>query len=347
VAGHVWLDGLKQEETGVPTLAVRTYENVQSLEELLDVEPDIDPPNSAELFDVRDGLERALNEIVDGWEDRPHGALRINKARLQSTGICHAQVLAETQPFELGSDVALGAICDIAAGIVALHPSFEPADGWYRALEPALIQERADVVSFVSGFIGDQAELFGEMVDKRCRLLPSLVGDIRHAQTTIRERARVLFAEARVLLTAETDLAASVNRSVLAEVKSGSFGPWILDELHHYALVRSLRDLVAPRSPARSVSAESLVSFTHRPDCSATTEPAWATDAPAWETVPSRERTISVDGSFSAARNRSTADGLPITASPWPSLTNSISSLTASAPSVDLATVLPLRRRAQ
>ena len=227
-------------------MPIKTYEKVQSLAELLEVERDQEPPTESDLQDLRADLDRDLTDLASGWGDRPHGPLRITKARLQSTGVCHAQVLAEAQPFVLDSDVAMGAICDIAAGIVALHPTYRPESGWFHALEPALAPERPDVVSLIADFPHDQAELFFETLDQRCNSLPTLIGDVRQRQHTVRERARMLFGEAQVLLSIETDLVTRGEHPTITEVKSGRFGPWILDELRFYALVRSLRDMTAP-----------------------------------------------------------------------------------------------------
>jgi hypothetical protein len=227
-------------------MSTKRIEEVRSVAELLAVEPDRDPPSEADLRALRADVEADLTEITSGWNDRPQGPLRITKARLQSTGICHAQVLAEAEPFVLDTDVACGAICDIAAGFAVVHPSYKAENGWFDSLKWALTQERPDIVAFVEELDDDQREVFFATVNERCDALPTLIGDIRHAEPTIRERARLHFEEAGVLLSAETDLLVRGDRPTIIEVKSGKLGPWILDELRFYALVRSLRDLRAP-----------------------------------------------------------------------------------------------------
>jgi hypothetical protein len=65
------------------------------------------------------------------------------------------------------------------------------------------------------------------------------------------------------------------------------------------------------------------VSFTHRPEFSAISAPACANVAPKLRTAPLAAPLS--DDRPTEAMNRSTADGLPITARPSPSLINSIS----------------------
>lgn len=225
---------------------MRSFEHSQSVAELLGAAPVESAPTSDDLRLIRSVLEADLAEVTAGWSARPDGPLRLTKGRLRSTAICPAQVLAEADPFSLDSDVALGAICDIASGIVAVHPTYRPSTTWIADLRPALEAERPDVVEFVDRLAGDQLEVFVETVEERCQHLAPLIGDVRNATLTVRERARVLFGEANVLLTGETDIAVRDGQSVIVEVKSGSFGPWVVGELRHYALVRALRDLRAP-----------------------------------------------------------------------------------------------------
>ncbi len=66
--------------------------------------------------------------------------------------------------------------------------------------------------------------------------------------------------------------------------------------------------------------ADSLVSFTQRPELAAISEPACAAAAPALRAAPSRGSPRSFDDSPSETRKRSTAVGSPMTASPSPSL---------------------------
>lgn len=223
-----------------------TIDGIQSLAELMDVEPTGDLPSEDDLRDLRDDIEADLVAITSEWDDRPDSPLRITKARLQSTGICHAQVLAEAEPFVLDTDVAAGAICDIAAGFVVIHPTYEPAGDWFEALRWALAQERPDILELVEQLDPDQRAVFVATVDDRCNALRDLIGDVRHCQPTIRERARLPFDRAGVLLSVETDLLTRGKHPTIVELKSGRLGPWVLDELRFYALVRSLRDLRAP-----------------------------------------------------------------------------------------------------
>jgi len=227
-------------------MATKTIENAKSVAELLDVEPDSNPPSEGDLQYLRADLEADLATITADWDDRPSGPLRITKARLRSTGICHAQVLAEAEPFVLDTDVACGAVCDLAAGLVVTHPSVEVENGWFGYLKGVLAQERPDIVALVEELNDDEREVFFATVDERCHVLRTLIGDVRRSQPTIRERARLLFDEAGVLLSAETDLVVRGKHPAIIEVKSGKLGPWILDELRFYALVRALRDLKAP-----------------------------------------------------------------------------------------------------
>ena len=221
-------------------------DHIQSLAELMDVEPTGDLPGEDDLRDLREDIEADLVAITSEWDDRPDGPLRITKARLQSTGICHAQVLSEAEPFVLDTDVAAGAICDIAAGFVVIHPTYEPAGDWLEALRWALAQERPDILELVGRLDPDQLDVFVATVNERCNALRDLIGDVRHSRPTIRERARLPFDQAGVLLSAETDLLTRGEHPTIVELKSGKLGPWVLDELRFYALVRSLRDLRAP-----------------------------------------------------------------------------------------------------
>lgn len=223
-----------------------TYEQAATVADLLDVEPAGAGPTEDDLREMRAVLEADLNEVTAGWVDRPQSPLRLTKARLRSTAMCSAQILAEADPFELDSDVALGAICDIASGVVAAHPTYRPASSWLDDLRATLMAERRDVLEFVEGLGGEQLEVFTETVDERCERLGPLLGDLRAASLTVRERSRVTFKGAGVLLTGETDMAVGTKSVVLVEVKSGGFGPGVASELRHYMLVRALRDLRAP-----------------------------------------------------------------------------------------------------
>jgi len=221
-------------------------DHIESLAELLDVEPAGDLPGEDDLRDLRDDIEADLVAITSEWGDRPDSPLRITKARLQSTGICHAQVLSEAEPFVLDTDVAAGAICDIAAGFVVIHPTFEPAGDWFEALRWALAQERPDILELVERLDPDQRAVFLATVNERCNALGDLIGDVRRSQPTIRERARLPFDRAGVLLSTETDILLRQPHPTIVELKNGKLGPWVLDELRFYALVRSLRDLRPP-----------------------------------------------------------------------------------------------------
>src|SRR5262245_11474163 len=78
--------------------------------------------------------------------------------------------------------------------------------------------------------------------------------------------------------------------------------------------------------------ADSLVSFTQRPELAAISETARAAAAPASKTAPSRGDPMSFDDSPSETSERSTSVGSPMTASPSPSLISSISLPIVAAP---------------
>jgi len=207
---------------------------------------DDEGPTAADIAELRDELAADLRAVTAEWPDRPHGPLRVTKARMRATAQCAAQVLGEVEPYALDSSLAVGRVCDLAAGVVAVHPGFSPTDSWYEALLSALMQEHPDVVDLVANMRPDDREMLRVDIDRRCAELPGLLGDLNTQRITVRERIAVEFAESNVLLAAEIDLTVGGGRRLLVEVKSGSFGSSVPDELRHYGLLGALRDGVAP-----------------------------------------------------------------------------------------------------
>jgi hypothetical protein len=204
-------------------------------------------------------LSAELAELMANWAGRPAGPLRITKGRVRSTSLCPAQVLGEVVDVRVGQELALGIICDIAAGQFAVHPKMSVEAGWYQRLESAVRQERPEVAVFVDGLDSAQRhELFAE-IDERCAKLPDQLGVLLAHRPTVRERARVDFPGPRVVLAAEIDLAVGpVGERVLCEVKSGHFGPWLAEEVRHYGLVVSLRDMASPKLGCAAALADDL-----------------------------------------------------------------------------------------
>ena len=219
-----------------------------TLASLAEEAPSCPLPSRAELDDLRMNLAEELAAATSEWDRAGDAPLRITKGRVRSASLCPAQVLGENVPAELSQEMALGLVCDLAAGQVAVHPGISVGPGWFDRLVSALEQERPDVVALVERMAPDQrAGLLAE-IDERCDALPGLLGSLPAHRPTIRERATIEISDARVRLTAEIDI--SVGQSgqrVLCEVKSGRFGGWVSEELRHYGLVTSLRDVAAPK----------------------------------------------------------------------------------------------------
>src|SRR5690606_1484455 len=74
-------------------------------------------------------------------------------------------------------------------------------------------------------------------------------------------------------------------------------------------------------------AADSCVSFSHRPELAAISEPACAAAEPVRRADPNDGNSIAIDERPPDVRNRWTAAGFAMTATPSPSLISSISSL--------------------
>ncbi len=223
------------------------FESAESVAEAFHAGPWEGGPTPLEIDELREQLTADFNEVVAEWTDRPDGWLRVNKTRMRATALCPAQVLGEAEPSELSANLVVGIICDIAAGVVALHQGFARSGNWLSALEPTLQQEQPDVVDYINQLEPDDRAMLIDDIDDRCRHLGALLGDLRNERLTIRERISVPFVDARVLLAAEIDLTVGSGRRLIAEVKSGAFGLSTPDELRHYALLVALRDGILPR----------------------------------------------------------------------------------------------------
>ncbi len=218
---------------------------------------EFDPgPTWAELFELRRHLQLGMAELTaDRGEAAP---LRLTKGRVRTMAICPAQVLGEVQPFGINFNIAVGIVCDAAAGILALHPAFEPghrgATGWFDSLRPSLQQEHPHLVDFADGLgAGDRAD-FEHVTDDLCGTLSDLVGDLRPYRPTVHHRLAYVPAPG-VQITGEVDISCDVapgdqpaGGRILAEVKSGRFNPRIADELAHYGLITALQRLPADES---------------------------------------------------------------------------------------------------
>ena len=210
-------------------------------------------PSWSDLFDLRRYLQIGLTDLMSDWDSHTNGPLRLTKGRIRTTAICPAQVLTEVDPFSINFNIAVGIVCDAAAGILALHPTFPSPDGWYHHLKPSLSQEHPHLVEFVDDLGSNDRTDFDHVVDDLCGSLPELLGDIRPHRPTVHHR---IAAEpvTGVLITGEVDIGIDARFDadghhrgrILAEVKSGGFNPRISDELAHYGLITSLRQLPVP-----------------------------------------------------------------------------------------------------
>ena len=168
------------------------FESAESVTEAFHAGPREGGPTPLEIDELREQLTADLNEVVVEWTDRPDGWLRVNKTRMRSTALCPAQVLGEAEPSELSANLVVGIICDIAAGVVALHQGFARSGNWLSALEPTLQQEQPDVVDYINQLEPDDRAMLIDDIDDRCRHLGALLGDLRNERLTIRERSAYL-----------------------------------------------------------------------------------------------------------------------------------------------------------
>ncbi len=212
-----------------------------------------DQPTWDELIGIRRYLEIGLTDLLSEWTAE-HGPLRLTKGRIRTTAICPAQVLSEVDPFAINFNIAVGIVCDAAAGVLALHPTFPSLNGWYHDLEASLRQEHPHLIEFVEQLPATDRIDFDHVVADLCGSLPELLGDVRGHRPTVHHR----IATAPVpdlLVTGEIDIAVDTaveagfddgrRQRILAEVKSGAFNPRISDELAHYGLITSLQQLAA------------------------------------------------------------------------------------------------------
>jgi len=226
-------------------------------------------PRWADLRELSRYLRLGLADLVADRDPGPEpGAvapLRLTKGRVRTAAICPAQVLAEVNPFGINFNIAVGIVCDAAAGVLALHPGFRPAGGtrWFAGLRASLEQEHPHLVEFVDGLgAGDRAD-FDHVVDDLSGVLPDLLGDLRPHRPTVHHRIAHVPVPG-VQITGEIDISCdvsiggSVRGRLLAEVKSGRFNPRITDELAHYALITTLQQLRSeqvdePSEPPRQI----------------------------------------------------------------------------------------------
>lgn len=222
-----------------------------------------DQPSWNELFELRRYLRLGLADLVadrrTGSEPVGVAPLRLTKGRVRTAAICPAQVLAEIDPFGVNFNIAVGIVCDAAAGILALHPGFRPestdlsgtgsgARGWFETLCPSLQQERPHLIEFVDQLGHSDRADFDHVVDDLCGVLPDLLGDLRPHRPTVHHRIAHVPVPG-VHVTGEIDIACDFSIEgvargrILAEVKSGRFSPRISDELAHYGLITTLQQL--------------------------------------------------------------------------------------------------------
>lgn len=206
----------------------------------------VDAPTSDDLRGLRDDLRRDFAEIVAEWGERPAGSLRVAKWRLRAVRQCPAQVLGELTPSPMSTPLALGVFCDLAAGLAVVNPARRDDANWFDDLLPVVEHEHPDAAAYVTALDPDDRAAFAADVGQRCAPLPELLGDLRGLRPTVRERVAVRFDDERVVLNGEVDIAAGIDHRVLVEIKSGSWGQWIEEELRYYAFLVALRDLRMP-----------------------------------------------------------------------------------------------------
>lgn len=221
---------------------------------------DYQPPSADELRELARYLTLGLANLIDTWEDRPEGPLRLPKGRVRAARTCPAQVLAELTANPMNIQLAIGTVCDTAAGVLAVHPRFSAADGWYQSLVPALEAEHPKVNRFLAELNGLDREEVLHKIDELCLPLPDLVGDLRPLQPVTHQRmaARLERLDQHehvdaepldVALTGEADIMAGNDVRVVVEVKSGAISTRVVDELSHYGLILALQNERRTRSP--------------------------------------------------------------------------------------------------
>ncbi len=207
---------------------------------------DYQPPTTSELRGVGRYLTLGLTNLIESWDDRPAGPLRLTKGRIRSARACPAQVLNELSDGSMNFQLAVGTVCDLAAGVLAVHPRFTGADGWHRSLAAALDQEHPEVGQFVEQMDDMGREDFTHKVDELCLPLPDLLGDLTALRPVTHQRIALSVGHPEpldVMLTGEIDLAVGTDVRVLVEVKSGAISPRVVDELTHYGLIVTLQRL--------------------------------------------------------------------------------------------------------
>ena len=218
-----------------------------------------DHPDWGDLFELRRFLRLGVADLVaDRNPEEP--PLRITKGRLRSTAICPAQLLGELSPFSINFHLGVGIVCDAAAGILAIHPGFQPPGSWFEALHESLSQEHPHVVEYV-GELGPRDRLeFDDTVNELCGSLPTLLGPLGHHRPTVHHRIAYVTVPG-VHLTGEIDIAVdhADGGRILCEVKSGVYNPRISDELAHYALIVGLQQLPPDEDAASLVGSARAV----------------------------------------------------------------------------------------
>lgn len=217
-------------------------------------EPTAEQPTWDDLRDLRRYLEAGLSGLIADRQSRSETAavtpLRLTKGRVRTAAICPAQVLAEVNPFGINFNIAVGIVCDAAAGILALHPGFRPPGGagWFQNLRPSLEQEHPHLIEFVDALDRSDRADFDHVVDDLSGALPDLLGDVRPHRPTVHHRIAHVPVPG-VQITGEIDISCDVSLGgkvrgrLVAEVKSGRFTPRITDELAHYSLITTLQQL--------------------------------------------------------------------------------------------------------
>ncbi len=219
-----------------------------------DTKPNAEQPTWDDLRDLRRYLQLGLSELTAdrhaGSETGAVTPLRLTKGRVRTAAICPAQVLAEVNPFGINFNIAVGIVCDAAAGILALHPGFRPPDrsSWFESLRPSLEQEHPHLIEFVDALGRSDRADFDHVVDDLSGALPDLLGDVRPHRPTVHHRiAHVPVPGVQITgeidISCDVSLGGTVRGRLVAEVKSGRFTPRITDELAHYALITTLQQL--------------------------------------------------------------------------------------------------------
>lgn len=204
-------------------------------------------PTLDEVRELARYLTLGLTNLVDGWEDRPPGPLRLPKGRIRAARTCPAQVLSELSADAMNFQLAIGTVCDTAAGILAVHPRFSAGGGWHRSIQTALDQENPEVGTFFDQLDAVGREDFVHKVDELCLPLPDLLGDLTSLRPVTHQRVAMTLGQPGVddldvTLTGEVDIVAGTDVRVLVEVKSGAISSRVIDELTHYGLIVALQN---------------------------------------------------------------------------------------------------------